>query len=406
MAPRLLISLRRKRMKIGLYLQDSGTRFGGAEFWLACLAEAWSRHHSVVALLHKSVALDDLARFSGQRLSRVMVRRLSGTPIFWPDTRCGLEVTRASAEFDLFVAITHFVPPKCLARHGCLIVLYPMECKSDHWPWSEKTPHGARAAVRAWYYERLWQQRFGSYNTIVALSEFARRGVMDRWQVQAEVNYPPVDLVPPARKRQTIVSVGRFAGNGVSKRQLEMVEAFLKHVHSEVPSWRFDCIGALGSEEYDRQYFRRLQIALRATAEDAVHLRVNLARVDVRQALGEASILWHAAGLGQDETVSPELCEHFGLVVVDAMSAGCVPVVIGKGGLREIVEHGVSGFLCSTLDEVAASSIRLINNPDLLDRMSAASRERARFFSKERSIARLERLLGERGGLDLQPSGE
>jgi glycosyltransferase involved in cell wall biosynthesis len=38
------------------------------------------------------------------------------------------------------------------------------------------------------------------------------------------------------------------------------------------------------------------------------------------------------------------------------MAAGCVPVVVNKGGQPEIVEHGKNGFVWNTLDELKAYS--------------------------------------------------
>ena len=65
----------------------------------------------------------------------------------------------------------------------------------------------------------------------------------------------------------------------------------------------------------------------------------NLERSRLRQLYAQARIFWHAAGYGEcDER--PELSEHFGMATVEAMSAGCIPVVINKGGQPEIVEHG------------------------------------------------------------------
>jgi len=49
-----------------------------------------------------------------------------------------------------------------------------------------------------------------------------------------------------------------------------------------------------------------------------------------------ASIFWHAAGWGEDDRY-PGRFEHFGIVTREAMSAGCIPVVIGKAGQIEIV---------------------------------------------------------------------
>lgn len=41
----------------------------------------------------------------------------------------------------------------------------------------------------------------------------------------------------------------------------------------------------------------------------------------------KARIFWSASGYGIDEEKEPERVEHFGITVVEAMSAGCVPLV-------------------------------------------------------------------------------
>lgn len=44
--------------------------------------------------------------------------------------------------------------------------------------------------------------------------------------------------------------------------------------------------------------------------------------------------------------------EPFGLVPIEAMACGCVPIVRRSGALPELIEHGETGFLCDTLEEV------------------------------------------------------
>jgi glycosyltransferase involved in cell wall biosynthesis len=75
------------------------------------------------------------------------------------------------------------------------------------------------------------------------------------------------------------------------------------------------------------------------------------------------------------------------------MAAGCVPVVINRGGQREIVEHGVSGFLWDTLEELKDYTTALARDQRMRERMSESARERARYFSYEQFSARLLALL-------------
>jgi len=98
----------------------------------------------------------------------------------------------------------------------------------------------------------------------------------------------------------------------------------------------------------------------------------------------KASIFWHASGLGEDEEAHPEKFEHFGITTVEAMSAGCIPVVIEKGGQKEIVTDGIDGFLFRDLEELKEKTLDIIRGKvdgDALRRKALAG---CRRFSNER----------------------
>ena len=95
--------------------------------------------------------------------------------------------------------------------------------------------------------------------------------------------------------------------------------------------------------------------------------------------------------LGEQDQVSPLLSasdvfllpsaqESFGLAALEAMACE-VPVVASRvGGLPEVVEDGVSGFLHAPddLDGMARSALRLFTDESLRRRMAAAALETAR----------------------------
>ena len=93
----------------------------------------------------------------------------------------------------------------------------------------------------------------------------------------------------------------------------------------------------------------------------------NLGRDCLKKYFELAKVFWHAAGYGESEQ-RPEMFEHFGIVTVEAMAAGCVPVVINKGGQSEIVRHGVSGFLWDTFDELKEYTLLLARDDGLRKR--------------------------------------
>src|SRR5262249_41320143 len=113
---------------------------------------------------------------------------------------------------------------------------------------------------------------------------------------------------------------------------------------------------------------------------------------ELSQAYARARIFLHAAGFGAPDD-RPDLTEHFGIATVEAMSAGCVPVVVNKGAQPEIVEHGVTGFLWNTAAELQDYVRLLARDTRLWSRMSAAARERCRIFDREVFLERMMRTL-------------
>lgn len=80
-----------------------------------------------------------------------------------------------------------------------------------------------------------------------------------------------------------------------------------------------------------------------------------------------------------DVALLPSDQESFGLVALEAMACA-VPCVCSKvGGLPEVVEDGVEGFLVPPrdVDTMAARALDILTNPDLQHKMGEAGRRRA-----------------------------
>ena len=81
-----------------------------------------------------------------------------------------------------------------------------------------------------------------------------------------------------------------------------------------------------------------------------------------------------------DAFLLPSAQESFGLAALEAMACG-VPIVASRvGGLPEVVEEGITGYLHAPddLDGMAASITRLLTDQPLHDRMAAAAAATAR----------------------------
>jgi len=95
-------------------------------------------------------------------------------------------------------------------------------------------------------------------------------------------------------------------------------------------------------------------------------LRKNLTNVRFIDEFVPENLLFHAYS-GASCFIMPSLWEAFGMVCIEAMACGC-PVVVSKtGGLKEIVNDGVNGFLVKVKDykTFAKKTVEILDNEKL-----------------------------------------
>lgn len=385
-------------MKIGIYNEPGGGALGGSEVSVAVLAEALAGDHEI-EILHSypTLTAEKLGKYAGVDLSRVQLRcvprqRQGGaerTGNIW--SRFRTEMRRdadLSNSYDLFISFAHRLPPFCASPKGVLMVLFPLFDPVQRG--RELAGSQSRGTIwkrlrSAWIARKL-RSRLGGYQVKLANSEFTRRWTQRRWRADCQVIFPPVNIdFESAKKSNHILSVGRFAASGTGKKQLEMIEAFRSLKASTSLDWSYDCVGASGPSEEEQAFLAKVR---RAAAETGANVSADVDRGQLLNLYQRAKIFWHATGMGIDESLNPEKLEHFGMTTVEAMAAGCVPVVINKGGQSEIVEHGTSGFLWDTLEEWQRYTAQLMRDPALVERMSRAAKDRARLFSRHMFIER------------------
>jgi len=78
-------------------------------------------------------------------------------------------------------------------------------------------------------------------------------------------------------------------------------------------------------------------------------------------------------------TVLPSRYESFGLVLVESMACGTPVIATATEGARDIVTHGVDGFLVpiNDIDSLANAICKLIENPELRKQMGKNARRKA-----------------------------
>jgi len=225
-------------------------------------------------------------------------------------------------------------------------------------------------------------------------SRYTAGWVEARWKYRPQVQiYPPVDAgggENAGPRKKIILSVARFEPEGV-KRQREMARAFLKlgrEWPEAVSGWT---LVLAGGSQPGNCYLTELEQLAESRAAGRVELKVNIPLAELTALYREATLFWHVCGLTHDD---PSEVEHFGMTTVEAMQNGLVPVVYDGGGLREIVDHGLNGFRVRSTAELLDVTVRLVRDPRLVGRLSAAAAEKAKEYSRAKFEDRVRSFFG------------
>lgn len=401
-------------MKIGIFDHVSN-RLGGSQLVVAWMAKVLSHEHEV-EVIHggQGYTLSRLARAFTLDLScvreRVIEDGLRSFAITGPrpllDYLCRgwAADRRLTKPYDLFIYSGHGVPPFSFARQALIYCHFPFETRlrlSEQFGerWQRRRPFDRR--LRLAVSEYLWKRRMRGYAAVLANSHFTSGWIARLWGRRAQVMYPPVAIkAPEVEKRNIIVSVGRFIDTDRKNHawQLQAFPQFLSRVGSE---WTLCLLGFCADFPKDRAYLAQLR---RLTKDLPVTFVVNAERHTVFRHLSEAKLFWHTTGFDHGGSTAPRYMEHFGIATVEAMAAGCVPIVPAYGGQPEIVEHQVSGFTCQDMDAFLRHSVRLANADDLRARMSRRAIERSKAFHPDIFTRRfghwVRQFLGEGGRQD------
>lgn len=229
------------------------------------------------------------------------------------------------------------------------------------------------------------------YDEIWVYSDYVRRnvnGLIRHYRLDA----PPIRLLAPHAiwpdpkslvawpERRTILTVGRFFTGGHNKRQDVVIDAFRQIAAGGDRRLELALAGAIHPSPEGRNRFHELQ-------RQAVGLQCsfypNIGRADLARLYGQSAVLIHAAGFGVDPDEFPERLEHFGITPIEAASFGCIPVVYGAGGPREVVEKLGADTAFTTVEECAEIVARLLADPAGSTRLSAHLLESSRQWSPE-----------------------
>ena len=260
-----------------------------------------------------------------------------------------------SPEFDLVLntaEIANQPTTKCPSVQYCYFPEYFRHMGSD-------------SSSRLWglYYwpaRVFYRSRVNTVDCLLAVSDFTRDVVRKIWGRESTTLYPPCPIEPykslHVSKEDLVVTVGRVSPE-------KRMELFLE-IARKLPTVHFAIIGSVpldGTIYYNR---------LKATAPDNVFFANSPLR-KVKDLLGKAKVYVHCA---RDE--------HFGITIVEAMAAGCVPIVHDSGGPREIVSDEV-GYRWETIEQAVDEISSVIMDDSTRGKLSRSAASRADLYRPE-----------------------
>lgn len=339
---------------------------GGAESYVLNIARALGDHGDV-AIVSSSRAGDEVLK---------SLRLPDGFDPTWRVvTTCNqAAVDRTAGGADIFVNCSPWDYPRPPRRSLSAVVAY----YTPDLPRVGTSGRLARSVAARVVRDRpIWpspRRALAAYDKILCVSQWTARLASQRWGRDAAVFYPAVRAIAPLAKERTILTVGRMAAGGTRKSHEDLIEAFRR---AQLDGWRLVIAGAVNYAES----MAMVDGWRRDLGGQDIEIVANPSREELEVLYGRASLYWHGAGFGA--TSGSVGREHFGISVVEAMSAGAVPLAFQGGGVREIVTDGKDGLLWAGLDDLVEVTRRLIGDEQERLRLSDQARVRAEHFSVE-----------------------
>ncbi len=218
--------------------------------------------------------------------------------------------------------------------------------------------------IRAFPVRLHYQRKVSRIGLALAISQYSKWHLDREWKRPSTLVYPACNMVSPRTKRNLVVTAARAT-------PIKRLELFWK-IAKLRPEYEF--VMLLTRDPDSPEYSTSLSKESPNNGRTILNPRKEL----YHTFLGEAKVYLHLME-----------GEHFGITVVEAMSASCVPVVHDSGGPKEIVNYGI-GFRWRTMEDI----------PKMVDEAmgkspSSACRQRAEEFSVERFQKRLSAVFSE-----------
>jgi glycosyltransferase involved in cell wall biosynthesis len=182
---------------------------------------------------------------------------------------------------------------------------------------------------------------------IICMTEFTRSALESVYPIPPStlpVVYPPVEVdafkqASTSGRGNEFTTVGRFTPD---KGQLEQIQ-----LAKQLPDFQFHIVGFVAN----KKYYEKCRSLVEGQHIKNVHLHPDTSFNEMARILGRSRYFLHTL-----------VNEPFGITAVQAIAAGCLPIVHDSGGQREVVPYPQLRF--KTMSEIPALIGDLENQSD------------------------------------------
>lgn len=337
--------------KIAIYSNAWDTNAGGGIVYILAIANILKENgNNVTVFFKKSINLTELhRRYETKNLNIVTIKK-NRIPLY-------SQLVFALKEwmnFDIVIQQSLASPRITFVKKSFVLCDFPMKKVVS-------------------FIEKL---RFWFWKNIIVNSEFTKYWVKNNWKREAIVTYPPIEkrYNLNEEKNKDLVCIGRFNKGKRSKRQDLVIEVFKELIDRGFSSINLHLIGFVQDEEYIKK--------LKILSEGYPIYFYEICSIEKRnEILNNSTIFISACGYKINEREEPQYTEHYGISVVEAMAFGCIPIVIGKGGHKETVDHLKNGYHWETRKELLKYITMIIDDTQLRNELAKQAFMKSEQFS-------------------------
>jgi alpha-1,2-mannosyltransferase len=215
-------------------------------------------------------------------------------------------------DFVVVTGASAIIPGSMTSSRTIVYVHYPVDLEVIQKRYLE-THKLKRLYIKPWRYITENLDYFKS-STILTNSNYTKQEIKKAWDVNATVIYPPCPqysfpLSEKCKQNNLVSCLGRFT----PEKNYETIIEIAK----KMPDITFELIGGVTRDKL--QYFLRLK----NSAPDNVNFYANATIDQKKGILNKSKVMLHGF-----------IGEHFGIALIEAMSAGIIPVAHNSGAAK------------------------------------------------------------------------